>query len=44
MSAQQNPSVPITLVYSQPIRLMMDIAADGSARFYFKQDDLYPGD
>jgi len=44
MSAQENPPVPITLVYSQPIRLLMDIAADGSVRFYFKQDDLFMGD
>jgi len=44
MSAQENPSVPLTLVYSQPIRLMMEIAADGSAKFYFKQDDLFIGE
>jgi hypothetical protein len=44
MSAQENPPVPITLVYSQPIRLLMDIAADGSVKFYFKQDDLFMGD
>jgi len=44
MSAQENPSVPITLVYSQPLRLLMDIAADGSVKFYFKQDDLHMND
>lgn len=43
MSAQDNPPVPVTLNYSQPIRLLMDIAADGSVKFYFKQDDLFFG-
>jgi len=44
MSAQMNVPVPITLVYSQPLRVMMDIAADGSVKFYIKQDNLYLGD
>jgi len=44
MSAQMNVQVPITLVFSQPIRVMMDIAADETVKFYIKQDNLYPGD
>jgi hypothetical protein len=44
MSAQEAPSVPITLVFSEPIRVMMDIAADGSVKFYIKQDNLYLGE
>ena len=43
MSAQMNPSVPLTLVPSHSLRVMMDIAADGSVKFYFKQDDARLG-
>ena len=43
MSAQMNPSVPLTLVPSQSLRVMMDIAEDGSVKFYFKQDDARLG-
>jgi hypothetical protein len=44
LSAQMNPQVPVTLVYSQPLRVLMEIYADGSVKFYIKQSNLYLGD
>ncbi len=38
---QLNPSVPITMQVSVAVRLMMDIAEDGSVRAYFKQETLF---
>jgi hypothetical protein len=41
MSAQMNPSVPVTFSPGPPLRVMMDIAPDGSVEFYFKQDTMF---
>jgi hypothetical protein len=44
MSAQKNPSVPVTFSPGPSLRVMMDIAPDGSVDFYFKQDTVYVSD
>ena len=41
MSAQMNPPVPVTYSPALSLRVMMDIAPDGSVDFYFKQDTIY---
>jgi len=44
VSAQMNPSVPATLVFSQALRVLMEINPDDSVKFYIKQDNRYLGD
>ena len=41
MSAKMTPPIPATFAPSLSLRVMMDIAADGSVKFYFQQDDQY---
>jgi hypothetical protein len=40
---QVNPAVPLTMVPSLPIRLMLDIGADGAVKAYFQQDEYKLG-
>ncbi len=39
-SLQINPTVPLTLSVGLPIRLIMELNADGSIKSYFRQDDF----
>lgn len=41
MSAREKPLLEATLVPSLALRVMMDINADGSVKFYMKQDDQF---
>ena len=39
---QPNPSIPLTLSPSAPLRLLLEINADGSVKTYFRQDNILP--
>jgi hypothetical protein len=42
-SQQLTPPIPATMVTSLSLRLMLDIAEDGSVKAYFKQETLSTG-
>ena len=42
-SRQVNPSVPITLTTGLPVRLLIEIDAEGSIKAFFRQDSLRLG-